>query len=64
MEFARDEVKKETFGVNRICQLTNISKATFYSHQDPREKFAEKYNYLKKKVEKIIQKNPAYGSKE
>lgn len=63
MEFARDEVKKKTFGVNRICQLTGISKATFYSHQDPKEKFEEKHNHLKKKVEKIIQKNSAYGIK-
>ncbi len=63
MEFARSEVRKKTFGVNRICQLTGISKATFYGHIDPREKFEEKYQHLKKKIEKIIQKNPAYGIK-
>lgn len=56
-------MKKESFGVNRICQLVGISKATFYSHQDPKKKFEEKYNHLKKKVEKIIQKNSAYGIK-
>lgn len=61
MEFARDEAKKGTFSVNRICQLTGISKATFYNHKHPQEQFESKYAHLKKKVEKIIQKNPAYG---
>lgn len=63
MEFTRNTVKNEIFGVNRICQLTGISKATFYAHQDPKEKFESKYAHLKKKVEKIIQKNSAYGIK-
>lgn len=48
-------------GVSRICQLTGISKATFYAHQDPQERFENKYAHLKTKIEKIIQKNPAYG---
>jgi len=41
--------------------LCGISKATFYAHQDPRQNFEAKYEHLKKKLEKIIQKNPAYG---
>lgn len=41
--------------------MTGISKATFYSHRDPREKFADKYAHLKKKVERIIRENSAYG---
>lgn len=56
-------VKEGIIGVNRICQLVGISKATFYSHQDPYAKFSEKYEHLKKKVEKIIRGNPAYGIK-
>jgi len=56
-------VKEGIIGVNRICQLTGISKATFYSHKDPQEQFESKYAHLKKKVEKIIQGNPAYGIK-
>ena len=56
-------VKEGIIGINRICQLAGISKATFYSHQDPREKFADKYAHLKKKVEKIIRENSAYGIK-
>jgi putative transposase len=63
VEFARQEVQKGTFSVNRICQLTGISKATFYAHKHPQEQFESKYAHLKKKVEKIIQKNPAYGIK-
>ena len=63
MEFARDMVEKDLIGVNRICQLVGISKATFYSHKNPQEQFESKYTHLKKKVEKIIQGNPAYGIK-
>lgn len=50
-------------GVNQICEVCGISKATFYNHQDPQEKFADKYAHLKKKVEKIIRENSAYGIK-
>ena len=61
MEFAREMVKKDLIGVNRICQLTGISKATYYDHKCPGAQFEGKYAHLKKKVEKIIQGNPAYG---
>lgn len=54
-------MKSKAFGVNRICKLTGISKATFYNHKNAKEKFEEKYQYLKKNLEKIIQKNPGYG---
>jgi putative transposase len=56
-------VKDGIIGVNRICFLCGISKATFYAHRCPSEQFEDKYKHLKKKVEKIIQKNPAYGIK-
>lgn len=50
-------------GVNQICEVCGISKATYYAHRDPQEKFADKYAHLKKKVERIIRKNSAYGIK-
>ena len=61
MDFARRVVERDLVGVNRICQLVGISKATFYNHKCPSAQFEGKYAHLKKKVEKIIQKNPAYG---
>ena len=61
MEFARNKVKEGNFSINRICQLTGISKATFYNHKNPQERFEEKYVHLKKKVEKTIKDNSAYG---
>ncbi len=48
-------------GVSRICFLCGISKATFYAHKDPEQQFENKYAHIKKKLEKVIQKNPAYG---
>lgn len=54
-------MKRGAFGINRICRLAGISKATFYRHKNPADTFEEKYSHLKKKVEKTIQKNPAYG---
>ncbi len=61
MEFARNQVKTQIFGVNRICQLVGISKATYYNHKNPQERFEDKYAHLKKKIDKIIQENSAYG---
>jgi len=61
VEFARNQVNNKIFGVNRICQLTGISKAIYYNHKDPQERFEDKYAHLKKKIEKIIQENSAYG---
>lgn len=61
MDFAREEVRNKNFGVNRICFLLSISKATFYNHKNPKERFEEKYTHIKKNLEKIIRKNPAYG---
>lgn len=43
--------------------MCGISKATFYAHKCPQEQFESKYAHLKKKVENIIQGNPAYGIK-
>lgn len=61
MEFARNQAKEGNFSINRICQLTGISKATFYNHKNPQDRFEEKYAHLKKKVEKTIKDNSAYG---
>lgn len=61
MEFARNQAKKGNFSINRICQLSGISKATYYNHKNPQERFEDKYAHLKKKIEKIIQDNSAYG---
>lgn len=63
MEFARSQVSQKNFSINRICQLTGISKATFYHHKNPQERFEEKYAPLKKKIEKIIKAHSAYGIK-
>ncbi len=41
--------------------MTGISKATFYNHKNPQERFEKKYVHLKKKVEKTIKANSAYG---
>lgn len=51
------------FSINRICQLTGISKNTYYNHKDKEDKFENKYSHLKAKVKQIIQDNSAYGVK-
>lgn len=43
--------------------MCGISKATYYNHQHPDDRFKEKYRHLKKFVEKIIKNNSAYGVK-
>lgn len=54
---------KGQFGVNRICKLTNISKATYYAAQNPDEKFERKYLNIKSQVSAIIEKDSSYGIK-
>jgi len=49
------------FGVNRICQLIGISKATYYAAQNPIDRFESKYAHIKTFVIEIIDNNPAYG---
>ena len=61
MCFARTMVASGQFGVNRICQLTGISKATYYAAQNPIDRFESKYAHIKASVAKIIEKNSAYG---
>jgi len=63
VEWARETVRDGTIGVNRICALTGISKATFYACRDPKERFSEKYANIKKQVGTIVKKNPCYGVK-
>ena len=51
------------FSITRICQLCGLSKNTYYRHKHPDERFADKFEYIKTKVKKIIEKNAAYGVK-
>lgn len=63
MEFAREQVRSGLFSINRVCQLTGISKNTYYNHKHPDDSFAAKYEHLKKKIEKIIAGDSSYGVK-
>lgn len=63
MEFARAQVATGTFSISRICRLCGISKNTYYDCKHPDERFADKYEHIKKQVKKIIAKNGAYGVK-
>lgn len=63
MEFAREQVSKGLFSVNRICQLCGIAKVTFQNYEHPDDRFTTKYQHLKAKIEKIIKHNSAYGIK-
>ncbi len=61
--FAREQVKSGLFSMNRICQLTGISKNTFYKHRHQNDSFSDKYLHLRKKIEKIISGDCKYGVK-
>ncbi|MCG2702314.1 IS3 family transposase [Candidatus Parcubacteria bacterium] len=63
MEFARQQVDLNRFGVNRICKLLGISKTTYYRSKNPKINFEQKYFKNKKTIIHIIEKNPAYGVK-
>ena len=63
MEFARAQVLFGTFSISRICQLCGLSKNTYYNHRHQDERFTDKFQHLKTKVEKIIKNNSAYGVK-
>jgi putative transposase len=52
---------KKYAGVNQICRLLGISKDSYYHSTDPMIKLNDKYKYLKSKIQKIIELNPAYG---
>jgi len=54
-------VAKGQFGVNRICQLTGISKATYYASKNPADRFKQKYLNIKSFVQAIIEKDSSYG---
>jgi transposase InsO family protein len=49
------------FGVNRICKLTGLSKATYYAARNPVDRLKEKYEHIKISVEKVIEAHPQYG---
>ena len=61
MQFAREMVTSKLIGVNRICLLLGISKATYYNARDPEETFLQKYEYVKKYILKVVRKYPYYG---
>lgn len=63
MEFARAQVLSGLFSISRICKLCGLSKNTYYNHRHRDERFADKFQHLKAKVEKIIKNNSAYGVK-
>ncbi len=51
------------FSINRICQLCGISKNTYKNHRHSDQRFLDKYQHIKKSVEKIIKHNSFYGVK-
>lgn len=61
VSFCRERVNAGTVGVNRVCQLFGISKATYYQAQNPIDSFLAKYEHFKKRVEGVIRKNKSYG---
>lgn len=63
MEFAREQAESGIFSINRICILTGISKNTYYGFKHPDERFSDKYQDIKNKVQKIIKDNYSYGVK-
>jgi len=63
VEFARAQVMSGTFSLSRICKLCGLSKNTYYNHRHQDERFTDKFQHLKTKVEKIIKNNSAYGVK-
>lgn len=63
MEFAREQVNIGLFSINRICQLTGLSKNTYYNHKRKDERFETKYQSIKKFVAKIILEDSSYGIK-
>ena len=56
-------VARGKFKVNRICRLIGISKTTYYTAQNPADRFEAKYQRVKALVEKVIVSHPAYGIK-
>lgn len=63
VEFAREQVETGNFSISRVCQLCGLSKNTYYNHRHPDERFTDKFENIKTKVQKIIAKNSAYGVK-
>jgi len=54
-------VRHGIIGINRICFLFCISKATYYQCKHPNESFLAKYEAIKRSVEKVIKDNAHYG---
>lgn len=49
-----------SYGLNRCLDVLGVAKSTYY-YQLNKDKPLSKYEYLKKTIIKIIEKNPAYG---
>ena len=47
--------------MNRICKLVGISKTTYYTSENPIDRFETKYINIKSFVTKVIEKNSEYG---
>lgn len=54
-------MEKGIVGVNRICFVCGISKATYYNATDSKERFLAKYEAIKQYVTKIIAEHSSYG---
>lgn len=61
MQFARQMVAKQLFGVNRICHLLGISKKTYYQAKAPGERLEQKYADIKDFVSQVVAKHAKYG---
>lgn len=44
-----------------MCTLFGISKNTYYTAQDPDERYSQKYQHLKQYIQQVITDNPGYG---
>ena len=51
---AKELVERKACSLNRAVKLLGISKNSYYDSKNPKDRFLEKYDSLKQKVEKII----------
>jgi DNA polymerase III delta prime subunit len=54
-------VSKGNIGVNRVCDILDISKATYYNIKNSSDSFIDRYSSTKSKVEKTIKAHRGYG---
>ena len=56
-------MNSKLFSITSVCSLCGISKNTYYNHKHPNERFSLKYEYIRKKVKKVIGQDSSYGIK-